>query len=138
MLASRYKPSACLISLEPFLSASPAVRMHALPAIAAFMLGAIHLIAPKGALVALSLGVLRACWREVPSHRRVMQPVFLGALLVAGLFTLMPGRIMQDVVFGTCSAHGSCGSTCRERAKTSRRWLLAHVVRANCDAALTS
>jgi uncharacterized membrane protein len=27
--------------------------------------------------------------------------VFLGALVIAGLFTLVPGRIMHKVVFGT-------------------------------------
>ena len=27
--------------------------------------------------------------------------IFLGALLVAGLFTLVPGRIMHAVVFGS-------------------------------------
>ncbi|WP_164935607.1 hypothetical protein [Bradyrhizobium guangzhouense] len=34
-------------------------------------------------------------------HRRIMVPMFVGALVVAGLFTLPPGRIMHDVVFGT-------------------------------------
>ena len=29
-----------------------------------------------------------------------MIAIFTGALLVAGLFTLMPGRIMHAVVFG--------------------------------------
>jgi uncharacterized membrane protein len=29
-----------------------------------------------------------------------MTYTFLGALVIAGLFTLMPGRIMHEVVFG--------------------------------------
>ena len=35
-----------------------------------------------------------------PVHRRIMISMFLGALVVAGLFTLVPGRIMRAVVFG--------------------------------------
>jgi uncharacterized membrane protein len=30
-----------------------------------------------------------------------MTYLFLGALVVAGLFTLVPGRVMHRVVFGT-------------------------------------
>jgi len=33
-------------------------------------------------------------------HRRVMIGIFSGALVIAGLFTLLPGRIMHAVVFG--------------------------------------
>jgi uncharacterized membrane protein len=29
-----------------------------------------------------------------------MTAIFVGALVIAGLFTLMPGRIMHAVVFG--------------------------------------
>lgn len=59
-------------------------------------------------LVVLPLGVWRARRREIRAHRRAMLLLFLGALLVAGVFTFMPGRIMHDVVFDTRSAHGSC------------------------------
>lgn len=59
-------------------------------------------------LVALPLGVWRARRREIGAHRRTMQLLFLGALLVAGIFTFMPGRIMHDVAFDTRSTHGSC------------------------------
>jgi uncharacterized membrane protein len=33
-------------------------------------------------------------------HRRIMIMVFAGALVIAGLFTLLPGRIMHAVIFG--------------------------------------
>jgi hypothetical protein len=33
-------------------------------------------------------------------HRRIMILIFAGALVIAGLFTLLPGRIMHSVVFG--------------------------------------
>jgi uncharacterized membrane protein len=35
-----------------------------------------------------------------PQHRNAMIAIFLGALVIAGLFTLLPGRIMNAVVFG--------------------------------------
>jgi uncharacterized membrane protein len=34
-------------------------------------------------------------------HKLMMIGMFVGALVVAGLFTLVPGRIMHAVVFGT-------------------------------------
>ena len=139
------------MSLEPLLTASLAVRVHAFPALAAFALGLVQLAAPKGtlphramgwiwivlmSLVAISsffihtictvgpfsiihllsivtlailpIGVMRARRRDIRGHRRSMQLLFLGALLVAGVFTFMPGRIMHDVVFDTRTTHGSC------------------------------
>ena len=51
-------------------------------------------------LVVLPLGVWRAHRHDVRGHRRVMIFTFAGALVIAGLFTLLPGRIMHAVVFG--------------------------------------
>jgi uncharacterized membrane protein len=51
-------------------------------------------------LVMLPLGVWAAHRHAVDRHRRTMTGLFLGALVVAGLFTFMPGRIMHKVVFG--------------------------------------
>jgi uncharacterized membrane protein len=51
-------------------------------------------------LVMVPLGVWKAHRHEVGDHRRVMILVFSGALVIAGLFTLLPGRIMHAVVFG--------------------------------------
>ena len=51
-------------------------------------------------LVMLPLGVWRAHHHQVADHRRIMISLFCGALIVAGLFTLVPGRIMHAVVFG--------------------------------------
>jgi uncharacterized membrane protein len=50
-------------------------------------------------LVMLPLGVWRAHRHQVQSHRWTMISIFLGALVIAGLFTLVPGRIMHAVVF---------------------------------------
>src|SRR5690242_20253787 len=38
------------MSLEPLLQADPVIRVHAVAAIAAFLLGAVQLTAPKGTL----------------------------------------------------------------------------------------
>jgi uncharacterized membrane protein len=51
-------------------------------------------------LVTVPLGVWRAHRHQVADHRRIMTLVFSGALVIAGLFTLLPGRIMHAVVFG--------------------------------------
>jgi uncharacterized membrane protein len=52
-------------------------------------------------LIVLPLAVLAAHRHEVTRHRRRMIGLFLGALVIAGLFTLWPGRIMYYVVFGS-------------------------------------
>jgi uncharacterized membrane protein len=59
----------------------------------------IHLLAIF-TLIMLPLAVLRARRHDVARHKRAMISLFAGALLVAGLFTLLPGRIMHAVVFG--------------------------------------
>jgi uncharacterized membrane protein len=51
-------------------------------------------------LVMLPLGVWMAHRHRVGDHRRIMISIFSGALVIAGLFTLVPGRIMHAVVFG--------------------------------------
>ena len=131
------------MSLTPLLDAAPAIPVHALAAMAAFVLGLTQFAAPKGTLphrtigwiwVLLMLGVAissfwihqirlwgpwspihllsiftlitvpLAVWRahrhDVADHRRIMILIFSGALVIAGLFTLLPGRIMHAVVFG--------------------------------------
>lgn len=51
-------------------------------------------------LITVPLAVWRAHQHRVADHRRIMISVFAGALVIAGLFTLLPGRIMHAVVFG--------------------------------------
>jgi uncharacterized membrane protein len=51
-------------------------------------------------LVMLPLAVWAAHRHAVDRHRRTMIGLFFGALVIAGLFTLVPGRIMHAVVFG--------------------------------------
>lgn len=59
-------------------------------------------------LVALPVAVMHARNHRIGNHRRAMLLLFAGALMIAGIFTLWPGRIMHDVVFGTVTHHGSC------------------------------
>ena len=59
----------------------------------------IHLLAIF-TLVMLPIGILRAHRHDVTRHRRTMLGLFIGGLVVAGLFTFVPGRIMYHVVFG--------------------------------------
>ena len=131
------------MSLAPLLDAAPQIPLHAFAAMAAFALGVVQLVAPKGtlphrtlgwiwvalmAVVAVSsfwihqirafgpwspihllslftlamlpLGVWRARRHNVGGHGRVMILIFSGGLVIAGLFTLLPGRIMHAAIFG--------------------------------------
>jgi uncharacterized membrane protein len=77
-------------------------------AISSFWIHQIRLIGPGSpihllsilVLVSVPLAVWKAHHHEVADHRRVMILVFSGALVIAGLFTLLPGRIMHAVAFG--------------------------------------
>lgn len=51
-------------------------------------------------LVLVPLGVVAARRHHVGRHRFAMISLFAGALVIAGAFTLLPGRIMHRVVFG--------------------------------------
>ncbi|WP_157019277.1 DUF2306 domain-containing protein [Mesorhizobium xinjiangense] len=59
----------------------------------------IHLLSVT-TLFSLGSGVWLAMRRQIEAHRRTMQSTFAGALVIAGLFTFLPGRIMHEVLFG--------------------------------------
>lgn len=59
----------------------------------------IHLLSVL-VLVMLPLAILHARRHAVQRHRYTMIGLFSGALVIAGLFTLVPGRIMHQVLFG--------------------------------------
>jgi len=59
----------------------------------------IHLLAIF-TLTMLPVAVWAAHRHRVNRHRRAMIGIFVGALVIAGLFTFVPGRIMHAVVFG--------------------------------------
>jgi uncharacterized membrane protein len=52
-------------------------------------------------LVMLPLGLWAAHSHAVSRHRSTMIGLYLGALVIAGLFTLAPGRIMHKILFGS-------------------------------------
>jgi uncharacterized membrane protein len=51
-------------------------------------------------LAMLPLAVLLARRHQVARHRNAMIAMFTGALVIAGVFTFVPGRIMHAVAFG--------------------------------------
>lgn len=59
----------------------------------------IHLLAIS-TLITLPFGVWRARHHDIIGHRSAMIGLFVGGLLIAGLFTFVPGRIMHAVMFG--------------------------------------
>lgn len=58
----------------------------------------IHLLS-IGTVASLGLGVWLARNGHVRGHLNTMRATFAGALVIAGLFSFMPGRIMHDVLF---------------------------------------
>jgi uncharacterized membrane protein len=48
----------------------------------------------------LAVAVVAARRHQVRAHKITMMSVFGGALVLAGLFTLVPGRIMHTALFG--------------------------------------
>jgi uncharacterized membrane protein len=51
-------------------------------------------------LAMLPLAVLHARHHHVARHCNAMIAIFTGALVIAGLFTFVPGRLMHAVLFG--------------------------------------
>ncbi len=52
-------------------------------------------------LVSVPLAVWHARTHRVARHRSAMISLFVFALIVAGMFTFLPGRIMHQVAFGS-------------------------------------
>ena len=85
------------------------VALMAVVAASSFWIHQIRLVGPFSpihllsifTLLLLPLAVWRARTHRVVAHRLMMILIFSGALVVAGLFTLLPGRIMHQVVFGS-------------------------------------
>ncbi|MBI1263401.1 MAG: DUF2306 domain-containing protein [Alphaproteobacteria bacterium] len=128
------------MNIDAFFAAPWHIQLHAGSAIAAVLLGAVQLIAPKGTLPHRQLGyvwvglmltvaitaifirssggfswihifvpltlilvavlVLEARKGLVTAHRNSVLGTYLGALLIPGAFSFLPGRLMWDVVAG--------------------------------------
>ncbi len=50
-------------------------------------------------MVMLPMGIAAARRRDIASHRKHMTAMFVGGMAIAGLFTLLPGRLMWSVFF---------------------------------------
>jgi uncharacterized membrane protein len=61
--------------------------------------GPIHILSVV-TIVAAPLALLAAIVGDVALHKRIVTSLFWGAVVGAGLFTLLPGRIMHAVFFG--------------------------------------
>ena len=84
------------------------VSLMAIVSLSSFWIHQLRLWGPWSPIHLLSIFTLAvlpwAVWaahrHAVDRHRRAMTGLFFGALVIAGLFTLMPGRIMHKAVFG--------------------------------------
>lgn len=84
------------------------VALMAVTALSSFWIHDLRMLGPFSVIHLLSVfvltqlvrGVLAARAGRIEEHRRTMRGLFLYGLVVAGLFTLLPGRIMHAVVAG--------------------------------------
>ena len=82
------------------------VLLMAIVAVSAFWIHEIRLVGPFSPIhilsifvpVMLVLAVLHARRHNVRGHKKAMTSIFFGALIIAGAFTFLPGRIMHAVV----------------------------------------
>lgn len=131
------------MTLQPLLSASPMIQLHAFAAIAAFSVGVVQLARAKGdgphrltgyvwvalmfviavssfwihgmnqwngfslihllsiwVVIFLPVAVMHARRGNIRGHKLSMIGLFAGALIIAGVFTFVPSRIMHAVLFG--------------------------------------
>ena len=84
------------------------VALMAVIALSSFFIHGIKLVGPFSpihllsifTLIMLPLAVLSARRHNVRKHRSAMIAIFIGALVIAGAFTFIPGRIMYAVAVG--------------------------------------
>lgn len=50
-------------------------------------------------MISLPMGIAAIRRRDVAKHRKEMTGMFVGAMIIAGLFTFLPGRMMWNVFF---------------------------------------
>lgn len=73
------------MTLDPIFSAGSATPVHPATISAAFVIGSWITIRPEG----------------TSPHRCTMIGVYAGGIWIAGLFTLLPGRLLHEAVFGS-------------------------------------
>jgi uncharacterized membrane protein len=80
-------------------SAVAAIFVHTLNPTGFMGFSLIHLFIPV-TLIGITGGFIAARRHDVRRHRRAMISTYISALIIAGGFTFLPGRIMHRVVFG--------------------------------------
>ena len=86
-------------------------------ALSSFLITELALIGPFGPIHLISVWVLWQLWHavahirrgDVAAHGRAMGDLYFGAIGVAGLFTLFPGRRMSLVLFPDAPVAGFAG-----------------------------
>ena len=84
------------------------VVLMTIVAVSSFFIWTIRLWGPFSPIHLLSVLTLFLLWRavgyarrhQIVMHRRMMQCTYIAALIITGLFTFYPGRIMYRVAFG--------------------------------------
>jgi uncharacterized membrane protein len=59
----------------------------------------IHLLS-IGTLISLAVGVAMVRLKKINHHRRWMKNTYFGGLIIAGAFTLLPGRLIGQWLWG--------------------------------------
>jgi uncharacterized membrane protein len=72
------------------------IRDYGLPNIAGYT--PIHLFTISTAL-SLPYGIMQIRRGEVHAHRKTMRGLFIGGCVIAGLFTLLPGRFLGNLLW---------------------------------------
>lgn len=88
------------------------VMLMAITAISSFFIWTIRMWSLFSPIHILSVMTLFGLWRaigyarahDIKAHKRTMRILFFGALLGAGLFTFLPGRLMHRIAFGSDGA----------------------------------
>jgi uncharacterized membrane protein len=73
------------------------IRDFGLPNLAGFT--PIHLLVPL-TLVSLFVAFRALTRGDIAGHRKTMQKLYLGACVIAGSFTLLPGRYLGQLLWG--------------------------------------
>ncbi|WP_419907183.1 DUF2306 domain-containing protein [Hoeflea sp.] len=87
----------------------------------------IHIVS-IATLVSLAVAVHFARRRQITAHRWTMISTYVGALMIAGAFSFMPGRIMHDFAVGLSAMAGRSGSALLADTPTLLWPLLAGLV----------
>ena len=86
----------------------------AVTALSSFGISGIKLIGPFSPIHALSVLTIFGLWqginaarkRRIAEHRKAMQSLYFWAMGIAGLFTFLPGRRMNEVFFSAAPVAG--------------------------------